>query len=209
MSPISSDTRASRFFIPMMCYRRPSDGHPRADDCDEQPDFACGSPLGASKLTSCSAQKSLWRLRRFRRQQFLEPVTRCVVDRVALGNTLKFNGVHDGEEDQCNAVARASRPARISIEGISAGNGKGDRRPLPWYQKPANHIDSGSMTAAPQKTTTFRRVRIRSQSVEEAESRPCCGLVLCIPPYEWLPSYGDRRPFLRRKGPGNNPLGCF
>ena len=53
------------------------------------------SPRFTSKLTSCSAQKSWWRFRRLKRQQFLEPVARRVVDRVALGNTLEFNGVHD------------------------------------------------------------------------------------------------------------------
>ena len=31
------------------------------------------------------------------RQQFLEPVARRVVDRVAFGNTLEFNGVHNVE----------------------------------------------------------------------------------------------------------------
>ena len=32
-------------------------------------------------------------------QQFLQPVARCVVDRVAFGNSLKFNGVHSGEKE--------------------------------------------------------------------------------------------------------------
>jgi len=35
------------------------------------------------------------------------------------------------------------------------------------------------MTAAPQNTAQFGRVRTRSQSAEEADSRRCCGLVLC------------------------------
>ena len=62
------------------------------------------SPRLMSKLTSCSAQKSLWNFRRLSGQQFLQPVAGRVVDGIAFRNTLKFDGVHGGaRENQCNA----------------------------------------------------------------------------------------------------------
>jgi hypothetical protein len=59
------------------------------------------------------------------RQQFLEPVARRFVDRVALGDSLKFDGVHG--ETRKTSVTEVSRVWNGRCRGERKE--KGDRRP--------------------------------------------------------------------------------
>ena len=154
------------------------------------------SPRFTSKLTSCSAQKSLWRLQAVEGQQFLQPVARRVVDRVALGDALELDGVHNQQssvalppraslayrQGTAAALAATSFQCRVcegstEIEGAAAG-------PLGSYRKRARRT---AVLRPRRHITKTRRVRTRDQPAEEAGSRPSGGLVLCTSSFSVFP----------------------
>jgi hypothetical protein len=103
-------------------------------------------------------------------QEFLEPVARRVIDGVALGDTLEFDGVH-GVIERKTSVTEEQREWNVRKETKRATAGT---RVVPQLRA------DGTAAIVPRRRYVIaRRVRTRSGSAEEAGSRPYCGLVLC------------------------------
>ena len=90
---------------------------------------------------------------------------------------------------------------QLRVGGIRSDRQKKGRPSTPAVIcVPASHQDSGTKTAAPNQVLQ-RRVKTRSPSAEEAESRPSCGLVLCTSSLSSTPlSRGTTLPPFRERG---------